>query len=103
MKIMPVAVPLQTTAVSAPRGQLVKDGPAADETSFKEIFDKALQNLNESQLKAEETVKKFLTGEITDVHTVMIALEEAKLTMQLAVEVRNKIVEAYQELSRMQV
>ncbi len=71
--------------------------------SFKNIFHNALKNLNDSQLKSEETVKNFLVGEVTDVHTVMISLEEAKLYMQLAVEVRNKLVEAYQEVSRMQV
>ncbi len=71
--------------------------------SFKNIFDNALKNLNDSQLKSEETLKNFLVGEVTDVHTVMISLEEAKLHMQLAVEVRNKLIEAYQEVSRMQV
>lgn len=83
-----------------------KQNSAANNTqnnSFKDIFDNALKNLNDNQLKAEETVKNFLVGEVKDVHTVMIALEEAKVTMQLAVEVRNKLVEAYQEVSRMQI
>lgn len=97
MEITPVALPLaNSTSGPAP-------GSRTGNTSFKDVFDTALQNLNKSQVKAEETIKKFLTGEIEDVHTVIIAMEEARLTMQLAVEVRNKLVEAYQELSRMQV
>jgi len=96
---MPVALPV-------PKGTLPKTNPAntiTEVNSFKDVFDKAINNLNDKQLNANENVQKFLTGEIQDIHTVMIAMEEAKLSMQLAVEVRNKLVEAYQELSRMQV
>ncbi|MFZ5632071.1 MAG: flagellar hook-basal body complex protein FliE [Bacillota bacterium] len=71
--------------------------------SFGEVLSKALDEVNRAQLKADDAAKKFLTGEIQDIHQVTIAMEEARLMMQLAVEVRNKIVEAYQEISRMQV
>ena len=47
--------------------------------------------------------QQFFTGEVTDVHEVMVAGQEAGLAFALMVEVRNKLVEAYQELSRMQV
>ena len=97
MNIVPIATPIQ--GVKSP--QLNVNDNA--KTSFKDIFDSALQNLNDNQLKVEDTVKKFLTGDVQDVHTVVIAMEEAKLSMQMAVEVRNKLVEAYQEISRMQV
>ncbi|KJS10871.1 MAG: flagellar hook-basal body protein FliE [Peptococcaceae bacterium BRH_c8a] len=99
MQIMPIALPVT-------KGTLPKTNPAntiAETNSFKDVFDKTINNLNDKQLNANENVQKFLTGEIQDIHTVMIAMEEAKLSMQLAVEVRNKLVEAYQELSRMQV
>jgi flagellar hook-basal body complex protein FliE len=79
-------------------------GPSAGSgKSFGEILNKALDDVNSAQLKADGLVKKFLTGEIQDIHQVTIAMEEARLMMQLAVEVRNKIVEAYQEISRIQV
>ncbi|HBV96600.1 MAG: flagellar hook-basal body protein FliE [Peptococcaceae bacterium BICA1-7] len=78
--------------------------PEADGVnSFGEVLGKALNNVNTAQLKANETTKQFLTGEIQDVHQVTIAAEQARIMMQLAVEVRNKVVEAYQEMSRMQV
>jgi len=98
MKILPTALPLQFEPVNQ-----IPGNKKTASNSFNNIFDKALENLNSSQLNFEETVKKFLTGEVKDLHTVMIALEEAKLTMQLAVEVRNKLIEAYQEMSRMQI
>jgi len=100
MEVLPVAVPLSN---AGPAGKKVSNNDNINNPSFKDIIDQTLQNLNENQLKSEETVKSFLTGEVKDIHTVMIALEEAKLSMQLAVEVRNKLVEAYQEISRMQV
>lgn len=71
--------------------------------SFGEMLGNALKDVNSAQLKADDTTKKFLIGEIQDVHQVTIASEQARLMLQLAVEVRNKVVEAYQEISRMQV
>ncbi|MEW5761994.1 MAG: flagellar hook-basal body complex protein FliE [Bacillota bacterium] len=71
--------------------------------SFGEALAKALEKVNEAQLKADEAIKKFLAGEVEDLHAVMIALREAEIWMQLAVQVRNKVVEAYQEISRMPV
>lgn len=96
MKILPVVTPVKTN-------ELVNKDLSDQKDSFRDIFDKSLQNLNVSQLNAEDTSTNFLTGEVKDFHTVIIALEEAKLTMQLAVEVRNKLIESYQEISRMQV
>lgn len=98
MKVLPVVSPVPVLDPLTDR----LTGEAQND-SFRKIFDKAMQNLNEKQLNSEQTVKNFLTGEVQDLHTVMIAMEEAKLTMQLAVEVRNKVIEAYQELARMQI
>ncbi len=67
------------------------------------MLNKAIKELNDVQVKADDLACKFLTGEIQDLHLVTAAMQEARLTMQLAVEVRNKVIEAYQEISRMQV
>ena len=60
--------------------------------SFSEMFDNALKKLNDSQIKADNLTHGLLTGEIEDIHQVTIAMQEA-----------NKVIEAYQEISRMQV
>ncbi len=73
------------------------------EGSFSEVLSSALNKLNETQVKADSLSMELLTGEVQDIHQVTIAMQEAKLSMQLAVEVRNKVIEAYQEISRMQV
>lgn len=98
VSLQPMIIPQQS--VSSPDSQVKGLG---GHQSFGEMLMKALDDVNDAQLKADETTKKFLTGGIQDIHQVTIAAEQARLMMQLAVEVRNKIVEAYQEISRMQV
>ncbi|RJQ30958.1 MAG: flagellar hook-basal body complex protein FliE [Peptococcaceae bacterium] len=71
--------------------------------NFGDVLASAVNKVNEAQLKADKLTGQFLAGEIQDVHQVTIAMQEARLTMQLALEVRNKVVEAYQEMARMQV
>lgn len=71
--------------------------------SFAQMLNQSLHNLNKSQKEANRAIKQFLTGDIQDLHRVIITLEEAKLSMQLAVQVRNKLLEAYQEMMRMQI
>lgn len=99
MNIVPIATSIQGVSQTQQSNLLSNNSKA----SFQDIIDSAINNLNDNQLKVEDNVKKFLAGEVQDVHTVVVTMEEAKLSMQLAVEVRNKLVEAYQEISRMQI
>lgn len=74
-----------------------------DTLGFSEILKNKLDEVNDKQVQAEVTTESFIKGEDTDIHEVMIQTEEAKLSLQLAVQIRNKFVEAYQEINRMQV
>jgi len=71
--------------------------------SFPQILKEMVNNTNELQHKAAEIAEKFVLGEISDIHEVMIAAEEAGVALELVMEIRNKLIEAYQELMRMQV
>lgn len=71
--------------------------------SFGDVLKNEINNINDKQIASEDITQRFINGENIDVHNVMIAGEEAKLSLQLAVQVRNKLVEAYQEISRMQL
>lgn len=93
--------PLFLQPVTLPAKQ--SSNPVKRNESFGQLLNQSLKELNNSQKKADETIKQFLTGDIQDLHQVSIALGEAKLAMQLAVQVRNKLLEAYQEMMRMQV
>jgi flagellar hook-basal body complex protein FliE len=69
---------------------------------FSKMLGDAIKNVNSLQKDADTAAVKLALGEVDDVHQVMIATEQAKLALQLTVQVRNKLVEAYQEISRMQ-
>ncbi|HSR03230.1 MAG TPA: flagellar hook-basal body complex protein FliE [Proteiniclasticum sp.] len=71
--------------------------------SFGDMFTSQLDKLNTTQIKADELSMDFASGNTEDLHQVMISAEEARISMELAVTVRNKIVEAYKELSSMQL
>ena len=73
------------------------------EGNFFAILKDKLDAVNEKQITSENTTSAFISGEEVDVHKVMLDAEEAKLSLELAVQMRNKIVEAYQELNRMQL
>jgi flagellar hook-basal body complex protein FliE len=68
-------------------------------TSFKDM----LKQVNDAQNKSDVETEKLITGKTDDLHNVMITAEKASITLQTAVEVRNKAIEAYQEVMRMQV
>ncbi|WP_066637301.1 flagellar hook-basal body complex protein FliE [Desulfolucanica intricata] len=96
MFISPAGVPLLT-----PQQQANKSAGTGDD--FGSFLAEAINKVNRSQVQADNLTEKFLIGKVEDLHQVVIASEKAKLNIQLAVQVRNKIVEAYQEISRMQI
>ncbi len=88
----------------APLPSIIKEekkNPGA--VNFGELLRDALEKVNLSQLEAEAVSGKLVTGEVEDLHQVIIAVEKAGLSLQLTVQVTNKIVEAYKEITRMQV
>lgn len=78
-------------------------GEGTEEKSFGQFLVDALGSVNAAQQRAGDTVRRFAVGEPMDVHQVMIALEQAGTAMALTLQVRNKLVDAYQEVMRTQV
>jgi flagellar hook-basal body complex protein FliE len=74
-----------------------------EKLSFPQIFKDMVNNTNDLQSKAQDIAEKFSVGEVTDIHEVMVAAEEAGVALDLVMEIRNKLIEAYQELMRVQV
>ncbi len=71
--------------------------------SFEDIFKNALDQVNDLQLQADEYDRLFATGQVDNIHQVMIASEKAEIAMQFTLSIRNKILDAYKEIMRMQV
>jgi flagellar hook-basal body complex protein FliE len=70
---------------------------------FGSFLNEAINNLNNQQNTVDQLNQSFIKGELSDVHQLTIASEKASLGLGLTVQVRNKIVEAYQEVMRMQM
>jgi flagellar hook-basal body complex protein FliE len=76
--------------------------PAGDSSGFAGTLQDAMDQVQGAQGDAQSRVAELLNGNGMDVHSAMIAVEKADLSFQLMLQVRNKIVAAYQEVSRMQ-
>jgi flagellar hook-basal body complex protein FliE len=77
--------------------------PAEAHQAFSQFLKDAINKVNTEQVKADVLTEKLAKGENVDLHQVMIASQKASISLQLALEVRNKVIEAYQEVMRMQM
>lgn len=74
-----------------------------DIDSFKDVLADNLNKVNQKQIDADVMTNRFIAGEVDNVEDVLIAAEEARLHLELAVQVRNKLLEAYKEVNNMQI
>lgn len=77
--------------------------PSSALESFEQILGSAVNSLTQKEAAAGQAVASLAAGEDVELHQVMLAMQEADISFQLALQVRNKLVEAYQEVMRMQV
>ncbi|MFO1486973.1 MAG: flagellar hook-basal body complex protein FliE [Verrucomicrobiota bacterium] len=75
--------------------------PSGD--SFAGMLGKMVSDVNAKQMAAGQTVSALQAGQNVPLHQAVIAMEEANVSFQLMVEVRNKLLESYQEIMRMQI
>ncbi|MBK7997269.1 MAG: flagellar hook-basal body complex protein FliE [Verrucomicrobia bacterium] len=75
----------------------------ASGAGFQSLVGDLVSQVASKQAAASESVNQMLSGQNVSLHQTMIAMEEASISFQLMVEVRNKLLESYQELMRMQV
>ena len=97
--IGPLNPNLQMPEVRVPQ----KSGSEKSGTGFGEILKDAISTANELQKQSDQEIQKLMTGESQDLHTTVIAMQKADLSFQMMMQVRNKIVQAYQEIMRMQI
>lgn len=91
--------------INEPSALPVPGTPAQSQpvAGFDNLLGKFVNEVNAKQMAAGEAVTGVLSGQNIPLHQAMIAMEEASVSFQLMVEVRNKLLEGYQELMRMQV
>ena len=79
------------------------EASSSSSSSFGNLFGRLVQEVSDKQTVAGEAVSGLVSGKNIPLHRAMIAMEEANVSFQLMVEVRNKLLESYQELMRMQI
>lgn len=100
--VAPSAVPASELQKLGPIGETGPAGPS-ESGSFSTVLGRMVQDVNARQAVAGEAVNGLLSGQNVGLHQAMIAMEEASVSFQLMVEVRNRLLESYQELMRMQI
>ena len=75
----------------------------AGSPGFVDSLKSAIGNVNDVQLQASRAVDALMTGDSQDIHRTMVALQQADVSFQLMMQVRNKLVTAYEEIQRMQI
>lgn len=74
-----------------------------NDNSFEDILKNAVSKVNESQVEGYNAMSNIATGNVTNLQEAVQKIEEAELTLKLALEVKNKALGAYKEIMRMQV
>ena len=77
--------------------------PASQPGEFQKILTGAINQVESLNNNAADSVQKFLRGDDEDLHTTVLATQKAELAFQLGLQVRNKVVDAYQEIMKMQM
>jgi flagellar hook-basal body complex protein FliE len=91
---------IAAVAPVAPLGETQKSGRASD---FQDILKNAIQRVEQSRSDATLAVEQFVAGENQDLHTTFLATQKASLDFELLLQLRNKVVQGYQEVMRMQL
>lgn len=101
-KVNPFQLTTQTTQIQQ-RSNSLMNNTSTSKTSFADSLKQAINQVNQSQIESDKMTEALATGKNVELHDVMITAQKASVSMTLAVEVRNKAIEAYQEMMRMQV
>ncbi|HEY8422702.1 MAG TPA: flagellar hook-basal body complex protein FliE [Thermoclostridium sp.] len=78
-------------------------GSEQEKISFKDVLMNEIYKVSELEKTADAITSDFISGKTDNIHSVIIAAEKASITLQLMVEIRDKVLEAYNEIMRMQV
>ena len=77
--------------------------PASPAEGFSKFLGEMIEKVNSAQVESDKAVQQLVTGETKSLHEAMIAMEKAGIAFQATMTIRNKIIEAYQEVMKMQV
>lgn len=95
---------IQSVLQAAPASGIVQGSQATSgSSSFTDILSNALQEAQQEEAVNDQNTLNLLSGDITDIHTATTQAKKAELSLNLAIQIRNKVIDAYNEVMRMQV
>jgi flagellar hook-basal body complex protein FliE len=97
--ISPISLPASPIAAALP----VTSASAASGASFQSVLQNAVNNVENSSAQADAAVSNYLSGGNQEIHSMVLATQNADLNFEMFMQVRNKVVSAYEEIMRMQV
>jgi flagellar hook-basal body complex protein FliE len=93
---LPSLAPLSGPGTAAPAG-------GADGANFGDLLKQALQEVNDAQSTSEQEARNLMSGDATDMHTAILAVQKADVSFQMMMAVRSKLVDAYRAVMQMQM
>ena len=97
---------MSITPIQAPSGIPLIGQPATGGSrsgAFQSVLSDAIGRVEQFQQNSQSTIERFLSGEDEEVHKVALASQQAEIALDLFLQMRNKVVSAYQEVMRMQI
>lgn len=100
--LAPIAEPAMHASANAV-ANMAASTPGTPDRSFGHLVSQGLEQVNAQMAASQTDLQNLAVGEVQNLHQVMIRLEESRLSFHLMLQVRNRLLESYQELMRMQV
>jgi flagellar hook-basal body complex protein FliE len=97
------SLPIQQIQGLSELSSSAQKNESASESNFNDMLTNAISGLDASLKNSEAQMNAFVAGETDNLHQVMISMQEAHINFQMVTEIRNKAIEAFQDLSRMQI
>ena len=101
--MLPVTTPISSITPIAMPQMPAAATTAAQPGDFGSVLSSAMHSVESLQQDAADSVQKFLTGQNEELHTTILATQKAELAFELGLQIRNKVVDAYQEIMKMQM
>ncbi len=100
LPISPIQIPVVTADVT---GSIPAVGATGAPGEFRGVLEGAIQKVEQTGQAATHAVERFLAGDGQELHSAILAVQRADLAFELGLQVRNKVVSAYQEIMRIQM
>lgn len=98
-----MSIPITGTGMSLPLRGAETNAVSSAKNGFADIIKSTIQQVNQVQNTGEQAIEKLNTGNADSLHEVMLAVEEADISLKMLVQMRNKALTAYDEIMRMQI